>query len=146
MVQWRDQMWGHNTYCPGRPSSVTRYTTCHSLLPKLERFAFGLVVLCAIAVPRLAAHSTEEFDSYKLRLAGDWVYSTPTGSFQGSANTDKGAIDLTADLHFTPCSAKRQKCGSPLVSARADHRGCRPLLFPSRLSCLRSRNRLIGFD
>jgi hypothetical protein len=61
-------------------------------------------VLCAIAVPRLPAQSTDEFDSYKLRLAGDWVYSTPTGSFQGSANTDMGSIDLTKDLHFNAYS------------------------------------------
>jgi hypothetical protein len=96
-------MWGH-TYCPGRPPSVTRYRISHSWLPKLERFAFSLVVLCTIAVPRLPAQSTEEFDSYKLRLSGDWVYSTPTGTFQGSAETDKEAIDLTADLHFNSYS------------------------------------------
>jgi len=51
-----------------------------------------------VAVPTLFAQNSEEFDSYKLRLEGFWVYSTPTGSFQGSS--DVKAIDLTADLHF----------------------------------------------
>jgi len=97
-------MWRHSTYFRGRQPSVTRYTISRSWLSRLERFAFSLLVLCAIAVPKLAAQSTEEFDSYKLRLAGDWVYSTPTGTFQGSADTDKGAIDLTADLHFNSYS------------------------------------------
>jgi hypothetical protein len=51
-----------------------------------------------------AAQGTEEFDSYKLRVAGYWVYSTPTGTLQGSADTDIGAIDLTKDLHFNTYS------------------------------------------
>jgi hypothetical protein len=55
-------------------------------------------------VPKLAAQSDEEFDSYKLRLAGYWVYSTPTGSLEGSASTDIGSIDLTKDLHFNTYS------------------------------------------
>jgi hypothetical protein len=67
----------------------------------LIRVRLCLVALFAsVLVPKLAAQSTEEFDSYKLRLAGYWVYSTPTGSLQGSADTDIGAIDLTKDLHF----------------------------------------------
>jgi len=71
----------------------------------LIRTRLCLVALCAIAlVPKLAAQSTEEFDSYKLRLAGYWVYSTPTGSLQGSAETDLGAIDLTKDLHLNTYS------------------------------------------
>ena len=70
-------------------------------MPTSLRRRLSLVALCAIAVvPKLAAQSTEEFDSYKLRVSGYWVYATPTGSLEGSANTDIGAIDLTKDLHF----------------------------------------------
>src|SRR6516165_8955334 len=62
---------------------------------------FGLLVLCVFAiVPKLSAQNTEEFDSYKIRFEGDWVYSTPTGSIQGSATTDIGSIDLEKDLNF----------------------------------------------
>src|SRR6516165_4590647 len=69
------------------------------------RLTFGLLVLCVIAfVPKLSAQSTEEFDSYKIRLEGGWMYSTPTGSLQGSATTDIGSIDLEKDLHFQPYS------------------------------------------
>ena len=32
------------------------------------------------------------------------MYSTPTGSLQGSATTDIGSIDLEKDLHFQPYS------------------------------------------
>jgi len=77
---------------------VLRYSR---LMPTSLRRRLSLVALCAIAVvPKLAAQSTEEFDSYKLRVSGYWVYATPTGSLEGSANTDIGAIDLTKDLHF----------------------------------------------
>jgi hypothetical protein len=69
------------------------------------RLTFGLLVLYVIAfVPKLSAQSTEEFDSYKIRLEGGWMYSTPTGSLQGSATTDIGSIDLEKDLHFQPYS------------------------------------------
>ena len=74
-------------------------------MPTSLRRRLSLVALCAIAVvSKLDAQSTEEFDSYKLRVAGFWVYSTPTGSLEGSANTDIGAIDLTKDLHFNTYS------------------------------------------
>jgi len=53
---------------------------------------------CVSMVPQ--AFAQEEFDSYKLRLEGDWVYATPSGSLEGSATTDIGSIDLEKDLHF----------------------------------------------
>jgi hypothetical protein len=60
-----------------------------------------LLVLCVIAaVPKAFAQSSEEFDSYKIRFEGDWVYATPSGSLEGSATTDIGSIDLEKDLHF----------------------------------------------
>jgi len=69
------------------------------------RPTLGLLVLCVIAfVPKLSAQSSEEFDSYKIRLEGEWVYSMPSGSLEGSATTDIGSIDLEKDLHFQPYS------------------------------------------
>ena len=65
------------------------------------RPTLGLLVLCVIAfVPKLSAQSSEEFDSYKIRLEGEWVYSMPSGSLEGSATTDIGSIDLEKDLNF----------------------------------------------
>ena len=64
---------------------------------------FGLCALfLAVAVPALKAQSGEEFDSYRLKLEGYWVYSTPTGTLQGSA--DSGTVDLTKDLNFNTYS------------------------------------------
>lgn len=67
-------------------------------LVTFANFACAVCALCLLFGPKLLAQSTEEFDSYKLRLEGYWVYSYPTGTFQGAA--DSGSIDLTKDLHF----------------------------------------------
>ena len=78
-----------------------RATLLTSLVSRPVGLTFGLVMLCVIAiVPKLSAQSTEEFDSYKIRFEGDWVYSTPSGSLEGSAETDAHSIDLEKDLHF----------------------------------------------
>ena len=67
------------------------------------RLILGFGVLFALAaVPALKAQSQEEFDSYRLKLEGDWVYSTPSGTLQGSA--DSGIVDLTKDLNFNSYS------------------------------------------
>lgn len=60
-----------------------------------------LVSFCVIP-PQVQAQSGEEFDSYRIRLEGFWLYSTPSGTFQGAA--DSGAVDLTQDLHFNDYS------------------------------------------
>lgn len=69
---------------------------------QLFSFAFRtslLLVLCfAVILPAVSAQESEEFDSYKLRLEGFWVYSYPSGSFQGSSDT--AAVDLQKDLSF----------------------------------------------
>jgi hypothetical protein len=93
-------MWTHHTCFFARDtwieSHVHRYRSWSS---RLGRLTFGLVLLLVTAVvPKLSAQSTEEFDSYKLKLEGFWVYSTPTGKLQGSA--DSGTVDLTKDLNF----------------------------------------------
>jgi hypothetical protein len=56
--------------------------------------------LLAGDVPKLAAQSNNEFDSYKLKLAGYWVYASPSGELQSSVQTDRGSIDLQKDLGF----------------------------------------------
>src|SRR3974377_2554812 len=67
------------------------------------RLILGFGVLFALAaVPALKAQSQEEFDSYRLKLEGFWVYSTPAGTLQGSA--DSGTVDLTKDLNFNSYS------------------------------------------
>ncbi len=57
--------------------------------------SLGLLLLAA-AVPSLNAQSKDEFDSYKFRLEGYWVYSKPSGDVQGSSGT--GTIDLKNTL------------------------------------------------
>jgi hypothetical protein len=74
----------------------------NSHLNEVLGFKLLMVILCllflAVAVPELQAQSTNEFDSYKVRLEGYWIYSNPSGSVQGSA--DSGAIDLKGTLGF----------------------------------------------
>jgi hypothetical protein len=50
----------------------------------------------------MRAQGNEEFDSYKLRVEGFWVYSSPSGTIQSSVQN--GAIDLTKDLGFNSYS------------------------------------------
>ena len=69
---------------------------------RAARLVPSVIVLCVIVVPKLPAQSTEEFDSYRVRLEGFWVYSTPSGTLQGSA--DSGTVDLTKDLNFNSYS------------------------------------------
>ena len=63
-----------------------------------------VLLLVIVVVPKLPAQSTEEFDYYHVKLGGFWVYSTPTGTIQGSATTDLGPVDLVKDLNFQPYS------------------------------------------
>lgn len=58
----------------------------------------GIWILFMMAPRKVPAQNPEEFDSYRLRLEGYWVYSSPTGTFRGAV--DSGAVDLTGDLHF----------------------------------------------
>jgi hypothetical protein len=80
-----------------------RVTPSMNLVSRSVRLTIGLVVLTVIAVvPKLSAQSTTEFDSYRIRFEGDWVYSTPSGSLEGSS--DLHSIDLEKDLHFNTYS------------------------------------------
>jgi hypothetical protein len=72
-------------------------------LMRSVRLMLGVGALLALAaVPALKAQSKEEFDSYRLKLEGYWVYATPSGTLQGSADSD--TIDLTKDLNFNSYS------------------------------------------
>lgn len=65
------------------------------------RLIVGFGVLFAVAaVPSLKAQSDDEFDSYKLKLEGFWVYAIPSGSLQSSVSTGMSPIDLQKDLGF----------------------------------------------
>ena len=74
-------------------AAITRYVRLGATLA----LCLLLVLLWA---PKLEAQSTEEFDYYHVKLGGFWVYSTPTGTLQGSASTDLGPVDLVKDLNF----------------------------------------------
>jgi len=52
--------------------------------------------------PKVCAQGDDEFDSYKLKIDGYWVYSKPSGTLQGSADSDK--VDLQKDLGFSAYS------------------------------------------
>jgi hypothetical protein len=49
-----------------------------------------------------SAQEASEFDSYKVKLSGYWVNSTPSGTFRGT--NDATGIDLQADLGFNTYS------------------------------------------
>ena len=71
----------------------------HSVRPK---FIFCIVCVLAIFAPRLRAQESDEFDSYKLKLGGFWLYSSPSGTIESSV--ENGAIDLQKDLGFNSYS------------------------------------------
>jgi hypothetical protein len=57
----------------------------------------GLVGITA----RLQA-ADDDWDSYKVKITGDWFYSKPSGTFQSANGT--GTIDLTKDFGFSSYS------------------------------------------
>jgi hypothetical protein len=64
------------------------------------RVLFGLAVLAAASTIFAArASGQEELDEYKLRIAGFWFYSQPTGTIQGHA--DQYPVNFQADLGFS---------------------------------------------
>jgi hypothetical protein len=69
---------------------------------RLSGYVRFLLAVCMLVlaspVPKACAQASDEFDSYKIRLEGFWVYSNPSGTLQSSVNN--GAIDLQKDLGF----------------------------------------------
>lgn len=73
------------------------------LLSKSLRIAIPVVILLLTGLPSaLRAQKHEDFDQYKLRLDGEWFYSTPSGTIQGQG--DQVPIDFQKDLGFNTYS------------------------------------------
>jgi hypothetical protein len=75
--------------------------------PRHLRFrALIIVLVLSIYATALAlnasAQEASEFDSYKVKLTGDWVYSSPSGTFRGI--NDATGVDLQRDLRFNSYS------------------------------------------
>lgn len=62
----------------------------------------GMVLLSALFTTSVHAQGGDDLDSYKVRIEGYWVYSTPTGTLQGAS--DNFGIDLQRDLGFNSYS------------------------------------------
>jgi hypothetical protein len=60
------------------------------------------LLFLVVAAPALRAQTRDEFDAYKIKLEGFWVYSQPTGTFRGSSNSSE--IDLEKTLGFKSVS------------------------------------------
>jgi hypothetical protein len=75
--------------------TTSRAKLCSALL----KLSFFLGLFCfLLATPKAQAQESEEFDSYRLRLEGFWLYASPSGTLQGSSGTYP--IDLQQTLHF----------------------------------------------
>jgi hypothetical protein len=68
---------------------------------RMFRWLLILFVLAA-AVPLLHAQTDADFDEYKIRIAGYWFYSNPTGTLQDA--TSGNIIDLHKDFGFSSYS------------------------------------------
>lgn len=74
-----------------------------TVVARSGRVALGLGLLCFLfATSKVSAQDQDEFDSYRARIEGYWVYSTPSGSFRGE--NDPTRIDLQKDLRFNTYS------------------------------------------
>ena len=79
-------------------SQSSQVRTIHGAV--LARLLPGSLLALAILVPALRAQ--EEFDSYKIRFDGDWIYSNPSGNIQGSS--DRVPVDVNRDFQFNSYS------------------------------------------
>ncbi len=70
----------------------------HAIEERVVRRCVLLLVLIVGVVAPMHAQSEAEFDSYKLKLSGFWFYSNPSGTVQGSNETD--TINLQKDFGF----------------------------------------------
>lgn len=78
-----------------------RITNYLNRLPLSGRLVL-IIFLSSVVPATIRAQSNEEFDQYKLRVEGFWVYSNPSGTIQSSVQD--GAVDLTKDLGFNSYS------------------------------------------
>jgi hypothetical protein len=80
-----------------------RMNKCLNAALRFTRQVLNLCLLVlVVAVPALRAKGEDEFDSYKIRFEGFWVFSDPSGSFKGSSADS--TIDLKKDLNFKSSS------------------------------------------
>ena len=76
-------------------SHTKTFPVVRSTLGMLMRLAgFGVLGLALVA-PAVA--QSDEFDSYKIRIEGFWAHSSPSGSLQGSADTEYDAAHYNGD-------------------------------------------------
>ena len=62
-----------------------------------------VLLLSAATAPMLRAQSNAEFDDYKVRIGGFWLYAYPGGSITDATSGD--VIDLQKDFSFGPYSS-----------------------------------------
>lgn len=70
------------------------------MIPRKRHFSGILIALLPLffLVPMVCAQETNDLDAYKLRVAGMWWFSHPTGSFR--AASDDVSFDLNKDFGF----------------------------------------------
>lgn len=78
------------------------YGTTRSMFNSLRRAIPVALFLLLGFTPMIRAQKHEDFDQYKLRLDGEWFYSTPSGTIQGQGDTVP--VDFQKDLGFNSYS------------------------------------------
>jgi hypothetical protein len=78
------------------------YGNSRSLSNSLRRAIPFVLLLLLGFTPLIHAQKHEDFDQYKLRLDGEWFYSTPSGTIQGQGDTVP--VDFQKDLGFNSYS------------------------------------------
>ena len=73
------------------------------MLLKLLRCLIVAACFLPLGLPTVVrGQQDQEFDDYKVRIDGFWLYSNPSGNFPGAA--DSGAVDVQGDLGFSTYS------------------------------------------
>ena len=78
------------------------YGNARSLSSLLRRAIPAALFVLIGFVPRVKAQNQEDFDQYKVKIDGNWFYSTPSGTIQGEG--DAVPVDFKKDLGFTSYS------------------------------------------
>jgi hypothetical protein len=78
------------------------YGNNRSLSNSLRRAIPVTLFLLLCLTPVIHAQKHEDFDQYRLRLSGEWFYSTPSGTIQGEGDTVP--VDFQKDLGFNSYS------------------------------------------
>jgi hypothetical protein len=78
------------------------YGNSRSLSNSVRRAIPAALFLLLGFIPAIHAQKHEDFDQYRLRLSGEWFYSTPSGTIQGQGDTVP--VDFQKDLGFNSYS------------------------------------------